>query len=277
MSNPQYFDPLKPFAPSHEEAMVFTGTDGLPLGLVMIGVTYPMANYRILREKSDVFNFEYVADGYGEVCLDGKWTPVEPGDTYILRSGERQEYRSRPDNPWKKMWATFECPYMSAFLDAYGITSGVYKADTQTHFETLISLSRSGAPFRDICFSINDCLHHIVESVAARKNSDSLAFGIRKALGAAVYRKCTLDEIADELLISKSTLIRTFKNAYSVSPYEYLLNAKTEAAKLLLLNTRITLKEISDLLCISDEHGFSAMFYRRTGIRPGAFRKKREK
>ena len=87
MSNSQYFDPLKSFASSHEEAMVFTGTDGLPLGLVMIGVTYPMANYRILREKSDVFNFEYVADGYGEICLNGKWTPVEPGDTYILRTG----------------------------------------------------------------------------------------------------------------------------------------------------------------------------------------------
>lgn len=277
MSNSQRFNPFDPCYPSKEEAMAFSGAEGLPLGMVVIGTTYPIADYGILRENSEVFNFEYVTDGHGEVLVGGKWVSVSAGDTYILRTDERHEYRSLPQDPWTKKWIMFDCSYMSAFLDAYGVPSGVYRADTQSYFDTLISLSHSDAPFREICFSLSDCLHRIVECVASAAHNDarSDALAIRETLSAAVYRKCSLDDIADELHISKSTLMRTFKNEFSVSPYEYLLEAKTEAAKLLLKNTRMTLKEIADRLCLGDEHYFSSLFLRRTGIRPGAYRKTR--
>lgn len=262
--------------PAKEEAMAFIDGDNLPLSTVVIGVTYPLADYHITNgAESKVYTMEYVLEGAGELNVGGEWVRAEAGDTYILRGNEVHDYRSDPKRPWKKVWINFTCEYIAALMDAYRIKSGVYAADTCVHFETLLKLSKSGRPYGEICFEIAECIHRIIAcvAVASRKRRDSDAFLIREALEAAVYKKCGLDAIADELHISKSTLIRIFRKAYGTSPYEFLLQAKTEASKLLLENTRMSIKEIADRVGIADEHYFSAVFYKRTGVRPGAYRK----
>lgn len=97
-------------------------------------------------------------------------------------------------------------------------------------------------------------------------------FVIREALAAAVYEKRNLDDIAAELHMSKSNMIRVFKREYGTTPYEFLLGEKIDAAKLLLKNTRMKVSEIADRVCVADEHYFSALFLKRTGMRPGAYR-----
>lgn len=258
---------------SCEEAIAFTGAEGLPIDSAVIGITYPFAGYRIERAADvGLYDFEYILDGAGELFLNGRWVRAQAGDTVIWR-GEEHRYRALADRPWKKVWINFTCAYMSAFLTAYGVQSGAYAADTRAFFDTLLSLSHSGRPYGEICFDIAGCLHGIAAHAArAVRRDDSDGFLIREALTAAVYRKVTLDDLAAELHMSKSNLIRVFRRDYGMPPYEFLLRAKVDAAKLLLKNTRMSVKEIADRVCVSDEHYFSALFLRRTGMRPGAYR-----
>ena len=90
-----------------------------------------------------------------------------------------------------------------------------------------------------------------------------------------MYEKINLDTVASNLHISKSNLIRVFKKNYGVTPYEYLLTLKTETAKILLRETTMSVKEIADRLCISDEHYFSSLFFARVGMRPREYRTKK--
>ena len=96
---------------------------------------------------------------------------------------------------------------------------------------------------------------------------------IREELGAALYQKLDLNLLSEKLHISKSNIIRIFKKRYGVTPYEYLIASKIEAAKALLVNTQLPIKEIADRLCIVDEHYFSTLFCNRVGVRPSHFRK----
>lgn len=217
--------------------------------------------------------FEYVVSGEGRILLHGKWQTARAGDVYVLRSGESHRYRADPNDPWEKIWINYASDYIPAMLDSYRIPSGIYASENaRTYFERLFELSKSSSD-QSTCYMIADYVHQIVHSIAAaRVKSLSDEYRIREALNAAVYERLTLDELSERLHISKSSLIRVFKRTYGITPYEYLISLKITTAKLLLKDTKMTVREIADRLCISDEHYFSSLFLERVGLRPRDYR-----
>ncbi|MBQ1269704.1 MAG: AraC family transcriptional regulator [Clostridia bacterium] len=259
--------------PAKEEAYAIIGLSGEPIPRATIGITNPFPGYAITHPANESrFNFEYVIEGKGEVLLNGVWQRVSAGDTYLLMQNELQVFRSDGKSPWKKIWINFSCPYMAQMVAAFSLSSGVYRVDTSHVFAELFSIAKSGGA--DANFRISECLTHLLAMVsAARERMDNRdAHAVYEELCAAVYRKCTLTEIAEKLHLSKATMIRSFKKAYGVSPYAFLLERKIAAAKV-LLQTQMTVKEVAAKLAFPDEHYFSSVFLQKVGVRPGEYKK----
>jgi AraC-like DNA-binding protein len=161
-------------------------------------------------------------------------------------------------------------------LDAYGLATGIYRfAEAKECFAHLYAFSERGDASPDTCYSIAACVHDIIEKMAAsRLRADTDEYRIKEALHSALYAKISLDDLAKQVHLSKSGLIRHFKKQYGVTPYEYLLSLKISTAKLLLTSTCMSVHEIAERLAISDEHYFSALFLARTGMRPRDYRAK---
>ncbi|MBQ8310185.1 MAG: helix-turn-helix domain-containing protein [Clostridia bacterium] len=266
--------------PQKEKAYACVATSNAPFHSAVVGITYPNPDYRITRgEKHKLNVMEYVLEGSGEICLGGVWKKVKAGDTYILREEEAHVYRADPNDPWKKLWINYRADYIAAFMDAYGICSDVYPAtDTRKYFDLAMEAVRMEVSGIELCRTVADCVHKIISFAASKRahgtdSDDSDEYRIREELNAALYRKLDLDELSVKLHISKSNIIRIFKKRYGVTPYEYLLASKIDAAKALLQSSQMTVKEIADRLCISDEHYFSTLFCNRVGVRPSDFRK----
>ena len=263
--------------PKKESACVFMGVDRKPFTGATIGITYPFAGYEIFRPSQTKTNlFEYVLEGKGEVWLDGKWCEVKAGDVYILPQDQEHHYRSDPHAPMKKLWINYVADYMPSFLEAYGIIGGIYRGHrARAYFELAYQYAQEEG---HDCYEIADCVHQIVQAVAVDRQAQdgSDAYRIRAALHGAVYEPVTLDMLADTLHISKSNVIRVFKKEYGVTPYEYLLRLKIDAAKLLLCNTEMSVKEIAERVCVSDQHYFSSLFLARVGMRPRDYRKQKK-
>ena len=264
--------------PKKEYAVAFIAENKSPFDNALIGITYPDPEYKITRSPSaKITVFEYVLEGKGEIMLDGKWQTVSAGQIYILRSSEEHRYRSNAKDPYKKIWVNYVADYLAPLLDAYGLTSGIYESENaKAYFDQLLELTKSATVSKNTHFSIAECVHRIIHAVATERLAEKTdEYRIREALNASVYEKLSLEDLAAKLHISKSNVIRVFKKSYGVTPYEYLLTLKIATAKLLLRDTKMTVKEISDRLHISDEHYFSSLFLARVGMRPKDYRNKK--
>jgi AraC-like DNA-binding protein len=265
--------------PKVERATAFLPHGGIPFSNAVIGTTLPCATYQMKRGAQNLVNvFEYVTEGEGEIFCNGEWTKVSEGDCYVLLAKEAHEYRSNPKNPMKKIWINYIADYVSSMLASYGIRSGVYHApDAFLHFDRLIQISESGEYSDDVSFEISDCVHGIIRCIARSVFvlPEDDEYGIKRALAARVYSKLNLDELAAELHISKSQIIRSFKKREGTTPYEYFLTLKIRTAKILLRDTKMQIREIAEKLSMCDEHYFSAMFSLRVGMTPREYRNKK--
>lgn len=263
--------------PGHEEMYIVVGAQNAPFQNAVVGITHPFPDYSIERTaQSKTTIFEFVLEGEGDIFVGGRHLHVTAGQAYLLRAHEAHAYRASPQNPWKKLWINYTAEYISPYLDAMGLTTGVYLCpEAKKHFEKASVAAASGAPKEELCRVVSDSVHALIfclRGAQSGKEEDD-ALRIRQALDAALYEKLSLDALSSRLHISKSNIIRIFKKSYGIPPYEYLLGEKIEAAKLLLSSTRLSVAEIAERLCIFDAHYFSTLFYTRVGVRPREYRK----
>ncbi len=80
-------------------------------------------------------------------------------------------------------------------------------------------------------------------------------------------------DIAAELRISPSSLLRLFKEKLNMSPRDYRIRCKIKHAKELLKSTSLSNKEISYRLGYCNQFHFSNEFTRSTGLSPNRYRK----
>ena len=82
-------------------------------------------------------------------------------------------------------------------------------------------------------------------------------------------------KMAHDLGMSEATFRRRFKRAMSISPHAYVLQSRVAAARALLTETDLSLKEIAARLGYDNEYFFSRQFKQIAGVAPGTFRKSR--
>jgi AraC-like DNA-binding protein len=88
-----------------------------------------------------------------------------------------------------------------------------------------------------------------------------------------IHRMLTLQEIAQALGTSISSLKRLVQNTYGKSPLEYFTELKIAEAKRLILNSSMNMTEIAEKLGYSSVHYFSRVFKQKTGQTPSDFKK----
>ena len=92
-------------------------------------------------------------------------------------------------------------------------------------------------------------------------------------LNANYAEKHTLDSLAKNFFISKTTLIYNFKRYINCSPIDYLLNVRLTRAKEYLYTTKKSIGEIAELCGFSSSNYFGLIFKNKEGISPSDYRK----
>lgn len=106
-----------------------------------------------------------------------------------------------------------------------------------------------------------------------RKEPDPLIAQAAALIEKTSSGKVDLKNIAASLGISQVRLTQRFKADYGVSPIQYLTSLRLEKAKTLLLETNLTVEQISD--CVGYQNGYylNRLFAKHFLMPPAAFRK----
>jgi transcriptional regulator GlxA family with amidase domain len=83
-----------------------------------------------------------------------------------------------------------------------------------------------------------------------------------------------LDQLAEDLALTSRTFLRRFKAATGETPLAYLQRLRTEAAKRMLEDDRMTVQEVSLAVGYEDVAFFRDLFKRHAGLLPSAYRER---
>lgn len=253
-------------------------------GIEMAGITYPDSRYHIERENSWIHCLEYIIRGEGRIEMDGKIYYPKQGDVYLLAYGKNHNYRSDPDNPWEKIWMNVYGSLADHLIDSYGLRDAVLFPGCPIYplFREFLDVCENGR--RDsgrlamrTTLIFHEILLRLAETRRAPKEEelpDSPAAKVKEYIDGHIYGKLSVAELTEVVNLSASQLTRVFGKAYGRTPYDYVLERKTDTACMLLGSTGMSVKEIAGRLNFSDEHYFSNVFKKRMGMPPGKYRER---
>ncbi|OVE75957.1 hypothetical protein BVX97_02855 [bacterium E08(2017)] len=87
-------------------------------------------------------------------------------------------------------------------------------------------------------------------------------------------QKITLEQLASVAHLTPNYLSRYFKKTYGMTPINYLLKLRIDAACAILETTEDSLKYVSSRVGFTDHYYFSRVFRKLKGMPPGEYRKK---
>jgi AraC-like DNA-binding protein len=247
----------------------------------MTGISYCDGTYRVKRKNSPIYIFEYIIGGEGTVISDGNNFTAKEGDIYILHKQSNHEYFSDRINPWTKIWFNARGILIDNLMQVYKLNNinHIMKTDLNSIFFKILSCAREfqydTAEFQKKASQI---FFELVLEIYCSVQQKSLYFSaeavlLKQYLDRNNRNNITLEELSKLIYRSTSQTIRIFRQAFGVTPYQYLMKQKLELAKLMLINTNKSIKEISLEINFNDEHYFSNYFKEKEGISPQKFRK----
>jgi len=251
-----------------------------PVRVEMIGITHPDKDYYIERKHGDYFVLEYVASGYGYVKTDSGNYKVGPDSVYLLHPGKGHSYGADKNNPYEKIWINFFSSIFTDIIAAYEISDKTVFPDSgcKDLFNELLEIAQVSSDNDEVSYDVSEILFRIIiklaKNSAVKSNVSAVASIVKESLDSRIYRQVSIEDLSKELNISKSQIEREFKKYFGISPYQYILDKKTDVARHILRATSMRIYEISELLGFSDTYYFSNLFKEKTGMSPMAYRTK---
>ena len=262
----------------------------LPFYLEMAGISYCDGTYRMKRQDSAETVLEYIVEGRGYLNVDGQNYAATEGDVYILRKKTTHTYWSDAKSPWVKIFFNIRGSLAEKILDEYqlgGVGRVVLEADgMEQAFRDMLAglMDRSIGQTERFDKAAVDFLNIVIKLTNKQRlnavHKDDL-ISIENEMNTLIEyitmnpkRIVNNQELADVIFRSKDYVIKRFFANFGVTPYEYQIQQKVFSAKNMLANTSLSVKEIADSLGYDDQHYFSYMFKKRSGMSPTQYRKK---
>lgn len=263
---------------AHEEIYRIrqTGSTADILNIQFCGITYPDKNYEISRKHSKVACIEYIEKGMGVVEIDGQTFYPEEGDSYLLQAGTAHHYFSDPKDPWKKVFINVSGSLVDSLIEGYELKNIYYfkGLDLREEMGSILRLAKENQEDStpEIICILNRIFLKMREHI--KPQTSDMAKKMKEYLRNHAASAFRMDALCSYISRSESQTIKIFKKAYGITPYAYFLSQKIKLAKVMLLNTNLSVKEIANDLSFGDVYYFSNIFKQKAGCSPSEFRKR---
>ncbi|WP_165822439.1 helix-turn-helix transcriptional regulator [Paenibacillus montanisoli] len=222
------------------------------------------------------YALNYVIDGRGEFTAEGTVYQVGKGDVFFYRPYEMHGLRSLPGAPFISITVVFhfaDMPFQVDELLEGAAMLGCYEGHAIEHqFAELVALYRQpGLANRMQCQSLLlSLLSGLSRSSGAakaesRKNLARLVL-IKNQIENHLAEPLDVPEIERLSGLTWNYIIAEFRQAFGITPMQFLIWARITKAKELALQTPLSFSEIAERVGYNDVHAFGKMFKKKTGM-----------
>ena len=226
--------------------------------------------------------FTLILNGDGSYSSETTYTrkmSFKTGDLLIFKPGEH--FHIRPRGELKRLWfhaSGTSIPEIISFIEwdekrhAINLSQEICK-DMSDVFDELYATAKH-APHHSL--RLNTLIHSFLAYAAGVPTTDWIPDDFKASLDYINrnYRQSIqIDTIADIAHLNHHYYIKQFKKLYNVTPYQYILHKRFNAATADLANTNMTIDEIAARNGFSNRIHFSQMFKKHYGLTPIEYRK----
>lgn len=272
-------------SPWGEEIVAHNALGNDYLEVIMAGITHPNPTYRIMHNISnqypyDYYVFEYVVKGVGHIETPEEKYTVKEGDFYFLNKLRYHIYYADPDDPYEKIFLVLKGSFVDFLVSSYHLMDGVYitKVNLNNLMMHVINLLNRDGPinYDRVAVSVLEIFQQVFPSPYQNNlTSKRLPEMIKNYIDTHITEKITLEDISNNLYISKSHIERAFKKEYGQTPLAYCAHQKIVRVASMLVTTDYSLSQIAQQLGFSDVKYMSKSFKKIKGKTPMQY--KREK
>lgn len=235
--------------------------------------------YRLYRTSFDSFLLMYIRRGGLTLEYEGSKKQVRAGEFVLLDCYLPHGYYS--EEGWESIWCHFDGPMARAYYELAAEQLGnVFTLSDSYPVEQKLTeiydIFFGGRPIREPLFS--QLLTDIWTGILLSGSGKAMEYseGMDKVIAYInehFTEKVSLKKLAEEAMVSQYHFIRIFKQETGFTPHEYIVNTRIRAAKYMLKNTRLTIKDICYEAGFSSESSFCTAFKKKTGLTPAQYRK----
>ena len=224
--------------------------------------------------------FPYVAlhvvwEGAGMLETPAGRFTIHPHSIFTLWPGQRVKYWDDPKRPWKYVWFWVEGAKVQDVLKQCGLSPECPVRPAPSGFSAQVRgvVSRVDRAKSNPLYSswlAWDCLRPLAES--ADPLSADPAAACKLLIDSSPEDIPSVDRLAEQLDLDRSTLFRHFREAYGLSPKQYIEQRRFRKACVLLKETALSVKEVASACGFVDPCYFSRAFRKRFDASPQNWR-----
>lgn len=275
------------------KAARFIGLDGVRKSAIDLALSYcgiqqcsPLHNNG--PEVRDTSFVHIILSGKGVLKIDGCEYHLQKNHAFLIPAGVLAQYTADKDEPWHYMWVGFsglmseESMVMAGFNRQYPIRAVGNVQQLQHDIEGMIEtyhltfaneLRRNGCFFHFIAHLIED---HQAQGMVSGTNNIQAARNAQKAYHYIMEHfseQVKIEDLAQQMGISRNYLYACFKQVYKVSPKQFLHAVRMEHAASLLVSKHLYVSQVAHQVGFEDELAFSKAFKEFHNYSPTVFRK----
>jgi AraC-like DNA-binding protein len=252
-------------------------------GLVVVcgGVERCAADYVVRRRTFPFLCVEFVADGEGEVTLQGANHPLRAGSVFCYGPSVAHEIRTHAAAPMEKYFLDFAGGQAISLLRQCGLAPGrtlevQALGDVRSEFDALIRLGlrQDDRTARTCALQLELLLHTIARSGGTRTHAERRARAAfercRHFIDVNFLQLRSLADVAAACQMDDSHVCRLFRRFHRESPLQYLQRRRMHWAADRLQTSGVLVREVADELALDPFH-FSRIFKRVHGLSPLGF------
>lgn len=245
--------------------------------------------YHAFSGVHDEYIIHFVLSGHGFYSVNGNTQSLDPGQMFLIYPGESVVYCADKNVPWTYVWVGFNGVGVDTILKNCGFSKShlvLPAPDIQSYIHCFddffehISLSFSDRLYREsVLLKLIAILSEHHTQLMVNNDLVKTDYGDNEYVNLAIdyinemYRQnISVIDIAEKVGITRSHLNHSFQKELNVSVQKFLIDFRMHKAANLLINTTLTVKEISSQVGYQDQLVFSKAFKKKFGMSPKNYR-----